>query len=128
MVAQRRCCARMSLSVSFLFFVVCGIAWADPAPTVKPFRYIVRTGDTPSRLASRWGLPQSLVSKSGQVLKIGETLSIPLVAREKISRGGSLSVLSGKYGVSVEMLAKFNRLKAPYRVRAGRVIMVPKLK
>jgi spore germination protein len=85
----------------------------------------VRTGDTPSTLASRWGLPQSFIARSGHVLKVGEVITIPLAARVKIQRGDSLSSLSKKYGVPVETLAKFNRIPPPYRVRAGRTIMVP---
>ena len=107
-----------------------GVAASEqtPASAVKPFRYIVRTGDSPSRLAHRWGIPQSLISKRDHVLKTGEVVTIPLAARVTVRRGGSLSEVSQKYGVSVEMLAKFNRLRPPYHVRAGKVIMVPALK
>ena len=99
-----------------------------PSNEVKPFRYVVRSGDAASRLAKRWAIPQALIAKPDHVLKVGDVITIPLAARVKVQRGDTLSGLSQKYSVSIETLAKFNRVSPPYRVRAGRTIMVPALK
>jgi LysM repeat protein len=127
MTAQRRVWAAIMLR-TLVIFLSLGSICAQPNHETKPFRYVVRTGDSTSRLSARWGLPQSLISKPGRVLKVGEIISIPLAARTRVQRGGSLSALSTQYAVSVETLAKFNRVPPPYRVRAGKVIMVPALK
>jgi LysM repeat protein len=97
------------------------------APSIEPFRYTVHTGDSASKLAQRWGVPESLIVKPGHVLKVGEVVTIPIVARVKIARGQTLSAISHKYKISIESLAKFNRIPPPYRVRSGKVILVPAL-
>ena len=101
---------------------------ARAEPGVEPFHYTVRTGDTVLRLAQGWGLPESLVAKPGHVLKIGDVITIPLVARVKAGRGQTLSAISHKYRIKVESLAKFNRIEPPYHVRSGQTILVPALK
>lgn len=127
MAATRRVWAWVALSACV--FLSEAVADDQAAQSrVKAFRYVVRTGDTPSQLAQRWGLPQPIIATPGRVLRVGEVITVPLLARTKVRRGESLSALSQKYGVSVETLAKFNRVPPPYRVKTGQVIMVPALK
>src|SRR5258708_7071558 len=113
------------------FNISLSVAVADRAPQsreVKPFHYTVRTGDTPSELDERLGIPASLVAAPGHTIRVGEVLTIPLAARVKIHRGDTLSALGQKYGVTVETLAKFNRVVPPYKIRSGRTILVPAVK
>jgi len=92
---------------------------------IKPFHYVVRTGDTPSGLAHRWGIPQSAFSKPAMKLKVGQTITIPLQARIRVQSGTSLSGLSQKYHRSVEALAKFNHIPPPYYLKEGQTVLIP---
>jgi len=118
------------LMLVMLIALVCAAHAADKGTpsSVKPYHYTVRTGDTASQLAQRWGLPESMITKPGQPLKIGDVITIPLIARTKVRRGGTLSELGVRYGLPVETIAKFNRIPAPYHVRAGRVLLIPATK
>ena len=127
MNAFRRGAVRIALGASLITTSVPTLG-QTVSNEVKPFRYVVRSGDAASRLARRWATPQSLIARPGHVLKVGEVITIPLLARVKIRRGDTLSSLGQKYGISIETLAKFNGVPPPYRVRRGRTIMVPALK
>ena len=119
--------ARLS-SVLLLFLFVPTRVQADTLPkakTVKPFRYIVKTGDTPSGLAAKWGIPASMIASEGETLHAGAVVTIPLRERRKILRGDALWDLSKHYGIPVETLAKFNSLPPPYILKRGRTLMVP---
>ena len=123
-----RAWACLALSASLLLV---SAVHADDKPSagkIKPFHYTIKTGDTASKLAQRWGLPESLIAKPSQMLKIGDVITIPLAARERVRRGASLSVIGQKYGVTVETLAKFNHVPPPYNIKSGKVILVPALK
>jgi LysM repeat protein len=96
-----------------------------PTETETQFRYVVRTGDTSSRLAKRWGIAESVFCKPGEKLKVGQTVTIPLAARVRVPTGSSLSALSHKYHHSVETLARFNQIPPPYTLRAGQTILIP---
>jgi hypothetical protein len=101
-----------------------------PAPKlqVQPFRYVIKTGDTPSGLAGRWGLPVVMIARKGETLRVGGVLTIPLKARRTIGNRDSLWDLSRHYGVSIETLAKFNSIVPPYTLVRGHVLLVPKLR
>jgi LysM repeat protein len=92
---------------------------------VRPFRYTVHTGDTVSGLAVKWGIPEANIGKAGSKLKVGEAITIPLLARARIRRGQSLSGLSQQYKVPIETIAKFNHLPPPYHVKKDQLILVP---
>jgi LysM repeat protein len=96
-----------------------------PAETGTAFHYIVRTGDTPSGLAKRWGVPKSAFCKPGAKLRVGQTVTIPLLARVRVQSGTSLCALSHKYHRSVETLARFNQIPPPYYLKEGQTVLIP---
>lgn len=122
----RSCCLLLLIFVAALFPPL----HAAPPPQsrgVKPFRYVVKTGDTPSGLAAKWGVPATMIAREGQTLRAGDVVAIPLSERRRIRRGDALWDLSKHYGIPLETLAKFNNLAAPYVLRRGRILMIPEL-
>lgn len=112
---------------------VAGVIVPSPAqnPTrklrVESFRYAVKTGDTPSSLAKKWGLPVRLVARKGRALRAGDVITIRLRDRHRIRSGDSLAALSRHYRVPLETLAKFNSLHRPYRLIRGKILLIPDL-
>jgi LysM repeat protein len=97
------------------------------AQRVKPFRHTVRTGDTASQLAQKWRVPEDIVAKPGTNLKVGQVLMIALVAMVRIKKGEPISASCDEYSLSIETLRKINHVAAPYRLKAGQLIMIPQV-
>lgn len=92
---------------------------------VAPFHYTVVTGDSPSSLAAKWGVPSSLVAAQGATLKAGDVITIPLRARVKIGRNEALWNVCKRYKVPLETVGKFNSISPPYHIRQGQIVLIP---
>jgi LysM repeat protein len=130
MYLSRKSYVQIASAVVWLALSMINLVAADGSSpqAVKPFRYMVHTGDTVSGLAVKWGIPEANIGKAGSKLKVGEVIRIPLLARARIGRGQSISGLSQQYKVPIETISKFNHLPPPYHVKKGQIILVPSVK
>lgn len=106
------------------------------APAPAAGTYVVRSGDTLSGVAARFGTTwQALQRLNGianpNVLRVGQVLRVsgapaPVVAVSyyTLKRGDTLSSLSARFGVSVSRLQALNGIRDANRVYAGQKIRV----
>jgi LysM repeat protein len=108
-------------------------------------RYIVKDGDTLGKIASNFGVPIGELKRANGLkddkLKIGMVLSIPgsgnskvaekttsqpvlITKRYAVKRGDNLYELAKKFGTSVEVIKKTNRLNSD-RLDVGDVLFIP---
>lgn len=106
------------------------------APQVSHKIHVVRSGDTLSTIAERYGVGVSVLKKTnrirGNFIKVGQRLRIPN-AQESVERtlrwhtvasGETLSSIAKKYGVSVVRLQRANRLNTSF-LRVGQRLEIP---
>lgn len=103
--------------------------------------YVVRPGDTLSRIALTFGVPLARLRQANPEVRedrifVGQILAIPL--REPLlppvrpafvaivaGSGDTFASLGARFGVSAAAVAAANPLLPPERVRAGTVVFVP---
>lgn len=101
--------------------------------------YVVRAGDTLTRIARRFGLTVRAICALNDIadpdrIYVGQVLRL-MSARDAVPRGGevlhvvtageTLSALARKYGVSVRALMDANDLTDPDRIYPGQVLHIP---
>ncbi len=70
-------------------------------------------------------LPSDLPTASGSAeTRIAMEAPAPKPTRYKVRRGDTLGKIAGKFGSSLESIAKRNKLKKPYRLRVGQSLVV----
>lgn len=96
--------------------------------------YVVRRGDTLSRIATRFGADMQSLARHNNIrrmgkLSIGQQLRIPNRADEKIryivEPGDTVEAIANDYGTSTEAIAAINGLAHPDRIRIGQKLWVP---
>jgi LysM repeat protein len=109
------------------------------AAATRPTTYRVKSGDTVSHIAKRYGLsvssiarlnnlgPKSLI-RVGQVLKLSGTAS-PNTAVEsyRVKPGDTLSVIASRHGLSLAELTAINRINSSTLIYPGQVLRVAKV-
>lgn len=109
----------------------------------KPATYTVRSGDSLSTIADRFGMSLADLQAlndirdpsriaAGQVIKVsgtasGGSASAPAAAAPKsytVRSGDSLSVIATRYGVTVSELQSWNGIRNPSDLRAGQVLKI----
>ncbi|WP_265422602.1 N-acetylmuramoyl-L-alanine amidase [Aeromonas salmonicida] len=111
----------------------------------RMLRYVVKRGESLSRLAERHGVSQSTLVEINRLrsrdIQIGQTIYIPLqgqsrsaapvrsddksqMIRHVVKRGESLSRLAEKNGVSQARLVEINKLKSR-DIQVGQVLYIP---
>ena len=109
------------------------------APSTRPASYRVKSGDTVSQIAKRFGLsvstiarinnlgPKSLI-RVGQVLKLSGT-SAPTTAVEsyRVKPGDTLSAIAGRHGLTLAELTAINRINSSTLIYPGQVLRVAKV-
>jgi LysM repeat protein len=109
------------------------------AAATRPTTYRVKSGDTVSHIAKRFGLsvssiarlnnlgPKSLI-RVGQVLKLSGTAS-PNTAVEsyRVKPGDTLSVIASRHGLSLAELTAINRINSSTLIYPGQVLRVAKV-
>jgi putative chitinase len=113
--------------------VPCG----STSPSPEGWVYVVRSGDTLSGIAYRFGvstyaiarvnrLPNPNLIYAGQRLVIpGGGSHVPGGVWYTVRPGDSLSSIAWRYGVSVWTLAKVNKLSNPNLIYAGQKLYIP---
>lgn len=114
---------------------------AAAARSAAPSTYVVRSGDTISGIAARYGLSTASVLalnglgwKSlifpGQTLKLGGATSSPSntvtqrPTRYTIKRGDTISGIASRYGLSTAALLKLNKLSSSSIIYPGQTILL----
>lgn len=110
----------------FLILLFMILSFSAYAKTV-----VVQSGDTLYSLARKHQVSVTTLAKHNRIsppyaLKVGQSLSIPLSGKVAdlvaVKPGETLYAISKRTGVSVENLAKWNNLSAPYALRAGQML------
>jgi LysM repeat protein len=109
------------------------------APASKPTTYKVKSGDTVTAIAKRFGLavtsiaklnklgPKSLI-RVGQVLKLSGTQA-PDTAVEsyRVKPGDTLLAIAGRHGLTLSELTAINRISSSTLIYPGQVLRVAKV-
>ena len=109
------------------------------APASRPTTYRVKSGDTVTQIAKRFGLsvtsiakinnlgPKSLI-RVGQVLKLSGTKT-PDTAVEsyRVKPGDTLSAIAGRHGLTLSEITAINRINASTLIYPGQVLRVAKV-
>ena len=102
------------------------------ATTSGPTIYTVRSGDTLSRIAAKYGTTVAkLVEINGiknqNLIRVGQVLRLPGGAvKYTVVAGDTLSRIAAKYGTTVAKLAADNGIKNPNLIHVGQVITINK--
>jgi LysM repeat protein len=109
------------------------------AKTAKVKTYKVKSGDTVTAIAKRFGLsvgqiaklnnlgPRSLI-RVGQVIKLsGNTAPQRAVESYRVKPGDTLSAIASRHGLSVSELTAINRINSSTIIYPGQVLRVAKL-
>ena len=101
--------------------------------------YIVRKGDTISKIAYMFGVKSKEIIKLNNItkknrLKIGQKLKVPIAqemidaivsASYMIKPGDTLIRIAKKFHLDPKELARYNHLKSTSQIRAGKVLRLP---
>ncbi len=111
---------------------------APAAPTEGVITYIVKSGDTLSAIAARYGTTYQAIANfngiadpnkinTGQTLRIPSNNSHPAAEASQtyiVKSGDTLSGIAAKYGTTYQKLAQINGIADPNKIYAGQVIRV----
>ncbi|OAT79832.1 peptidoglycan DD-metalloendopeptidase family protein [Desulfotomaculum copahuensis] len=102
----------------------------QPAPGAAAL-YTVRTGDTLSAVAGRFGLTVDALCRAnglsgGDLILTGQVLTIPGgMTRHRVADGETLTGIARRFGVDTQELARVNNLTGAGRLAAGREMIIP---
>ena len=107
------------------------LPWGSAAQGFR--RYFVVIGDTPARIAERFGLSvEQLLTANGlpadAILHPGDELIIPTrwtAAEHVVLPGETLADIAAQYGLSQDLIAHHNGLWRADRIKAGQVLLIP---
>lgn len=101
-----------------------------PAPGTAAL-YTVRTGDTLSAVAGRFGLAVGALRQAnglsnGNLILAGQVLTIPGgMTRHRVAPGETLTGIARRFGVDAQKLARVNNLTDADQLTAGREMIIP---
>ena len=112
------------------------------APVQTPVAHSVTAGDSVESIANKYGVTvRELVGANPQLVKIGDTLTIPApvaipqqstggtspstVRTYTIKAGDTLTAIAVKFGVTVPSIASANNLADPNKISVGQVLTIP---
>ena len=108
------------------------IAW-QKENGITPGSYIVKSGDSLSVIAQRFGLTinelKSLNNLSSNTIRIGQEITLPgggllAISEHTIQRGETLSEIAARYSVSLANLRSANNLPSD-KILVGQVLKIP---
>ncbi len=98
----------------------------------KPTTYIVRSGDTVSGIAQKFGISVNTVlwanGMTGRTkLKVGQSLMILPVSGvlHTVKKGETLGAIAKKYGTDVDKILAANRVRSASQIRVGEDLVIP---
>ena len=105
----------------------------DSADTDCVRIHIIKSGDTLSALARKYGTTVEALAKANDIadpdkIKAGQVLRLPGDARvrcHKVEKGDTLWDIAQKHGTTVTDLINENRLSRPGMLRPGQVLRLP---
>lgn len=110
-------------------------AWATKpvtpdATTVTSSRYVVKPGDTLTRIANATGASADAIARENRleppfVVKLGQRLTIPGGRYHLVRRGESGIAIARAYGVDWSQVATMNHLQEPFILREGQRLLLP---
>lgn len=118
---------------------------SDKPQTSNEIIYVVKRGDTLSKIASQYGTTYQAIAQynnmsNPNLIKVGQRIKIPgdktsvsapnptAPAPTKIyvvKRGDTLSGIAAKYGTTYQILAEYNNISNPNVIRVGQQIKIP---
>ena len=109
------------------------------APASRPTTYRVKSGDTVSHIAKRFGLsvtsiaklnnlgPKSLI-RVGQVLKLSGTKALETTVESyRVKPGDTLLAIASRHGLTLNELTAINRISSSTLIYPGQVLRVAKV-
>ena len=108
----------------------------DPVEPQRPQRYRVQAGDSLGLIAARFdttvatlamlnGLSRPYLLMPGQVLDVQQARPM---RHYQVKRGDTLGRVARRFRTTVAALAALNNLRAPYLIRAGQTLVIPRLR
>ncbi|MDR5682712.1 MAG: LysM peptidoglycan-binding domain-containing protein [Armatimonadota bacterium] len=124
-------------------FAICLFAALTASTSASSLTYTVRSGDTLTSIAARFGTTVSAIVQANGLddahrLQIGQTLRIPSGTRAArsasappaapttytVKAGDTLSAIADRFGVPVPVLVRLNGLADADRLRVGQVLRI----
>ena len=107
----------------------------EPVRPQRPQSYRVEAGDSLSVIAARFdttvstlamlnGLSRPYLIMPGQVLDVSQAMPL---RHYQVKRGDTLGRVARRFRTTVAALAALNNLRAPYLIRAGQTLVIPRL-
>lgn len=104
---------------------------ARPRPT-GPQSYTIRSGDTLSSIASRFGIKTKTLARANglserDTLTLGKQLKVPQGDGIYVTlrSGESISHLASRYGVKADLIQQANRISDPTALKKGQQLFIP---
>ena len=100
------------------------------AEAERPVTHIVKSGDTLTTIASKYGMSVSLLATINALsdvhsLKVGQTLKLVSLPRiYHVHEGDSLSTIAQQFGMATRTLAAYNQIASPYKIVVGQEIIL----
>jgi murein DD-endopeptidase MepM/ murein hydrolase activator NlpD len=104
---------------------------AEPhAVDVEKQTYIVRPGDTLSRIVARTGAGADAIARENKLappffVRPGQKLKIPAGRYHRVQKGERGIAIARAYGVEWTRIAELNHLDEPFTLRAGERLLIP---
>lgn len=100
------------------------------ATTIAATRYVVKPGDTLTRIANATGASADAIARENGleppfVVKLGQRLKIPGGRYHLVRRGESGIAIARAYGVDWSRVATMNHLAEPFILREGQRLLLP---
>jgi murein DD-endopeptidase MepM/ murein hydrolase activator NlpD len=100
------------------------------ATTVTDSRYVVKAGDTLSRIVNRTGASAEAIARANDlrppfVVKTGQRLKIPGGRYHLVRKGESGIAIARAYGVDWSEVTTMNHLEEPFILREGQRLLLP---
>lgn len=103
------------------------------ATEVKAQTYVVKPGDSLSRVAERTGASVDAIAHANDlaapfVVRPGQKLAVPAGRYHRVGKGESGIAIARAYGVDWSQVASLNHLEPPYILREGQRLLLPSVK
>ena len=100
------------------------------AVQVKAQTYVVKSGDTLSRVVAKTGAGADAIARANKlappyVVRPGQKLAIPAGRYHRVRRGERGIAIARAYGVDWQRIANLNHLEEPYLLRDGERLLLP---